>query len=103
MDSSRASAFLSVCTQRNARHILVNGAYTSQTDSASGLLEGKRKGDKFYRTNGDVLQADHNAALNVLARLNDSEIDRFTPHKEVRRILLSRFPAQVKGLELGEK
>jgi transposase len=91
--------------QRKARHILVNGAYTSQTDSTNGLLEGKRKGDKFYRVNGDVLQADHNAALNVLARLNDSEISRFTPYKEVRRILLSRSPAQlsVKGLELSEK
>ena len=32
------------------------------------LLKGKRVGDKFYRGNGDVLQADHNAALNVLAR-----------------------------------
>jgi transposase len=100
-----AEALDSVCTQRKARHILVNGAYTSQMDSTNGLLEGKRKGDKFYRANGDVLQADHNAALNVLARLNDNEISLFTPYKEVRRILLSRSPAQlsVKGLELGEK
>jgi hypothetical protein len=88
-----AEALDSVCMQRKARHVLVNGAYTSQTDSTNGLLEGKRKGDKFYRVNGDVLQADHNAALNVLARLNDSEISRFTPYKEVRRILLSRSPA----------
>ena len=72
-------------------------------DSANGLLEGKRVGDKFYRANGDVLQADHNAAMNVLARLDDSEIHRFLPHKEVRRILLARSPAQlsVKRLELG--
>ncbi len=93
-----------VCTQRKARHVLVNGAYTSQMDSTNGLLEGKRVGDKFYRENGDVLQADHNAALNVLARLNDCEISQFTPYKEVRRILLSRSPAQlsVNRLELGE-
>lgn len=98
-----AGALDSVCEQRNARHVLVNGAYTSQTDSTNGLLEGKREGDKFYRANGDVLQADHNAALNVLARLNDREISRFTPYKEVRRILLTRSPAQlsVKRLELG--
>ena len=98
-----AEALDSVCEQRDAKHILVNGAYTSQMDSANGLLEGKREGDKFYRTNGDVLQADHNAALNVLARLEDSEITRFTPYREVRRILLARSPAQlsVKGLELG--
>jgi transposase len=100
-----AEALDSVCEQRNAKHILVNGAYTSQMDSTNGLLEGKREGDKFYRVNGDVLQADHNAALNVLARLDDSEISRFTPYKEVRRILLARSPAQlsVKRLELGAK
>ena len=77
----------------------------SQMDSTNGLLEGKREGDKFYRANGDVLQADHNAALNVLARLDDREISRFTPYKEVRRILLARSPAQlsVKRVELGTK
>jgi hypothetical protein len=71
-------------------------------DSTTGLLEGKRSGDKFYRATGDVLQADHNAALNVLARLSDPEIKRYTPYREVRRILLARSPAQlsVKGLEL---
>lgn len=100
-----AEALDSVCEQRNARHVLVNGAYTSQMDSTNGLLEGRREGDRFYRANGDVLQADHNAALNVLARLDDSEISRFTPHKEVRLILLSRSPAQlsVKWLESGAK
>ena len=100
-----AEALDSVCEQRNAKHILVSGAYTSQMDSTNGLLEGKREGDKFYRANGDVLQADHNAALNVLARLDDSEISRFTPYKEVRRILLARSPAQlsVNRLELGAK
>jgi transposase len=98
-----AKALDSVCEQRNAKHVLVNGAYTSQTDSINGLLEGKREGDTFYRANGDVLQADHNAALNVLARLDDREISRFTPYKDVRRILLARSPAQlsVNGLELG--
>jgi len=84
----------SVCTQRPADHRLVNAAYTSQMDSVSGLLEGKRVVVKFYRVNGDVLQAEHNAALNVLARYEDTEITRFTPYREVRRILLARSPAQ---------
>jgi hypothetical protein len=90
--------------QRNASHELVNGAYTSQIDSLTGLLEGKRDGDTFYRVNGDVLQADPNAALDVLARLSDSEIKRFTSYQEVRRILLSRSPAQlsVNRLELAD-
>lgn len=73
-------------------------------DSTNGLLQGKRVGDKFYRTSGDVLQADHNAALNVLARLDDCEISRFTPYREVRRILLTRSSGATErqGLELGE-
>ena len=100
-----AEAMDSVCMQRKAKHVLVNAAYTSQTDSVTGLLKGKRVADKFYRENGDVLQADHNAALNVLARLGDSEISRFTPYKEVRRILLARSPGATErhGLELGAK
>jgi len=97
-----AEALDSVCEQRKASHVLVSGAYTSQTDSITGLLQGKRVGDKFYRITGDVLQADHNAALNVLARLSDPDIKRFTPYQEVKQILLSRSPAQlsVKRLEL---
>lgn len=100
-----AEALDSFCTQREARHVLVNGAYTSQMDSTTGLLEGKRVGDTFYRANGDVLQSDHNATLNVLARLDDPDIKLFTPDKEVRPILSARSPAQlsVKGLELGGK
>jgi hypothetical protein len=100
-----AESLDSVCKQRKASHVLVCGAYTSQMDSTNGLLQGKRVGDKFYRENGDVLQADHNAALNVLARLDDPEITRFTPYKEVRRILLARSPAQlsVNRLELGAR
>jgi transposase len=98
-----AEALDRVCEQRCADHVLVNGAYTSQMDSTTGLLEGKRVGDKFYRANGDVLQADHNAALNVKARLTDPDIARFMPYQKVRQILLSRSPAQlsVNRLELA--
>lgn len=48
------------------------GLIRQQIDSTNGLLKGWRVGNKFYRTNGDILQADHNAVLDVLARLNDS-------------------------------
>jgi hypothetical protein len=98
-----AEALDSVCTQRNAKHVLVNAAYTSQMDSTTGLLQGKRMGDKFYRENGDVLQADHNAALNVRARLDDPEISRYTPYRQVRLILLARSSGATErhGLELG--
>jgi hypothetical protein len=49
--------------------------------------------------------SDHDAALNVLARYTDTEITRFTPYREVRRLLLARSPAQlsVKGHELQAK
>lgn len=85
-----AQSLEEVCKQRGAMHRTVNAAYTSQMDSHTGLLQGKRVGDKFYRESGDVIQADTNAARNVLARLNDPDIGRWTPHKEVRKILLSR-------------
>jgi IS605 OrfB family transposase len=85
-----AQALEEVCTQRGATHVVVNAAYTSQMDSFSGLLEGKRAGDKFYRANGDVLQADFNAARNVRARIHDREITRYMPHQQVKAILLAR-------------
>ncbi|WP_276969273.1 zinc ribbon domain-containing protein, partial [Ferrimicrobium acidiphilum] len=85
-----AEALESITQQRKARHVLVNAAYTSQMDSNTHLLEGKREADKFYCANGDVLQADFNAALNLLHRYSDQEITLYTPHREVRRILLAR-------------
>ena len=73
-------------------------------DSTTGLLQGQRVGDTFYRATGDVLQADHNAALNVLARLADPETMRFTPYRGVKRLLWACSPAplNVKRLELGD-
>jgi IS605 OrfB family transposase len=85
-----AQALEEVCTQRGATHVVVNAAYTSQMDSFTNLLEGRREGDKFYRTNGDVLQADFNAARNVRARMDDQEITRYMPHHQVKQIVLSR-------------
>ena len=85
-----ARAMDEVCTQRGATHVVVNAAYTSQMDSFTGLLEGKRVGDRFYRANGDVLQADTNAARNVRNRIHDQDISRYMPHLQVKQILLAR-------------
>ncbi len=85
-----AQALENVSRRRGSTVILVNAAYTSQVDSMDGTLSGKRLGDQFYRENGDVLQADMNAARNVLARLYDTEIGRWTPFKVVKSILLKR-------------
>jgi hypothetical protein len=85
-----AQALENVSRRRGSTVVLVNAAYTSQVDSANGTLSGKRLGDQFYRENGDVLQADMNAARNVLARLYDTEIGRWTPFQVVKSILLKR-------------
>lgn len=88
-----ASAIENVSRRRGSTVIYVNAAYTSQMDSCDGSLSGKRRGEKFYRENGEVLQADVNAARNVLARLHDSEISRWLPYKQVKAILLQRTSA----------
>ena len=66
-----ANALDTISRRRGSSVILVNSAYTSQMDSRYGLLLGKRNGDAFYCFDGVVLQADENAARNVLARLHD--------------------------------
>jgi transposase len=85
-----AKAIENVSRRRGSTVVLINPAYTSQIDSRNGTLSGKRCGDKFYCEDGEVLQADVNAAQNVLARLYDQEIDRWMPFKEVKSILLKR-------------
>lgn len=70
----------------------VNPAYTSQICSRCGLL-GERKGERFYCTRakcGNKMHADHNAALNILARTRDSEINLWMKAAEVKSILLER-------------
>ena len=70
--------------------MLVNPAYTSQIDSRTGLLQGTRRGDRFYGLDGVVLDADTNAARNILQRMYDDEITLYTPYREVKRLLLDR-------------
>ena len=90
-----AQSLNEVCKQRGAKLVLVNAAYTSQMDSQTRRLEGRRDGDKFCCVSGDVLSADTNAACNVLHRKDDKNISLYTPYKEVRRILLARFPTEL--------
>ncbi|MHB1885089.1 MAG: zinc ribbon domain-containing protein [Acidimicrobiales bacterium] len=77
----------------------VNEAYTSQTcpDPACGYVsKDNRHGDKFHCRNphwdcnwqGD---ADLAAATNLLTRIDDREISRFTSQAEVKKILDDRF------------
>ncbi len=93
-----ATALDNVSRRRGSSVILVNSAYTSQMDSRYGILLGKRSGDSFHCFDGVVLQADKNAAQNVLARLHDPEIDRWTPYQKVKSILLKRTERHRLGL-----
>ncbi|HIE02500.1 MAG TPA: transposase, partial [Thiotrichaceae bacterium] len=67
-----ALAIDTVASRRGSRVVQVNAAYTSQTCSQCFCL-GKRTGDKFHCASGcgAVMQADLNAAINILARLDD--------------------------------
>ncbi len=93
-----ATALDNISRRRGSSVILVNSAYTSQMDSRYGILLGKRSGDSFYCFDGVVLSADENAARNVLARLYDLEIDRWTPFQQVKSILLERTERHRLGL-----
>ncbi len=48
---------------------------------------------RFGSTNGEVGQADTNAACNILHRLDDPEIRRYTPYRKVKQILQNRLHA----------
>jgi hypothetical protein len=80
----------SVSQRRSASLVLVNAAYTSQIDSRYGILLGDRIRDLFHCFDGVVLDADHNAAQNILTRFKDKEICLLTTPREVRSILLKR-------------
>ena len=84
-------ALESVTKARGSCLRLVNCAYTSQMDSNTRRLEGRRVGDKFHHVNGDVSQADINASVNIKHRGDDTEITLYTPYKEVKKILLRRL------------
>ena len=85
-----AEAIQGVSQRRGSTLAIVNAAYTSQMDSRFGVLLGQRRGDAFYCFDGEVLQADANAARSVLSRLYDQEIQLYTPYWKVKDILLRR-------------
>jgi len=98
MKGTIAEALDTVSQRRCSSLYLINPAYTSQIDYKTGCFTGVRKGDRFYCENGDVYQADENAAKNVLARLYDSEINRWTNYKKVKSLLLKRTDSYRLGL-----
>ncbi len=99
-----ADTLTSISRRRGSALALVNPAYTSQIDSRMGLLQGTRRWDRFYCLDGVVLDADANAACNILARLYDEEITLYMPYREVKALLAERTRLSVgtapPGLEL---
>jgi len=93
-------ALESVSQRRGSSLVLVNCAYTSQMDSRHDVLLGHRDGEKFYCFDGVVLHADQNAARNILARKDDSEIQLWTSFEKVRSILLERTESFKKRMGL---
>ncbi|NEQ87501.1 MAG: transposase, partial [Moorea sp. SIO2I5] len=79
----------------------VQPSYTSQIDSRNGTLLGKRTGDNFTGFDGVVLQADYNAAKNVLDRGTDKEITRYMNKTEVQAVLLRRTARFLEGMGLS--
>lgn len=85
-----AQALEQVSSRVGCTVVNVNACYTSQLDSRYGILLGTRSGDKFIGFDGVVMQADTNAADNILARMGDDEIPRFLKHRVAKEILLER-------------
>ena len=78
---------------------LLNAAYASQTcqNPACGILhKDNRHADRFHLRNphwhshleGD---ADHVAVINIKLRIDDHQINRLTPYREVKKVLDEKF------------
>ena len=55
-----------------------------------GVLLGTREGEQFFTFDGEVIQADGNAARNIEARLDDTHIGRYMKTIDVRKVLIQR-------------
>ena len=79
--------------RRSSSVTVVNAAYTSQVDSRYGVLLGTRDADQFFTFDGEVLQADGNAARNIEIRFDDADISRYMKAVDVRKVLIRRTVA----------
>ena len=99
LKSTIDEAISKYCFIYGTKLVYVNAAYTSQGDSRYDCaLVGKRIGNSFIGFDEVVLDADINAALNILARLYDQEISLYTPPEKVKEILIKRANAVFSGL-----
>jgi putative transposase len=87
-------------------HHVVNPAYTSQTCPSCGYVDASnrcsRNKDKFVCLYcGTEGHSDTFAAINLKARYFDNMITRYTPYREVKKILLDRFHHCLETKPLG--
>jgi len=75
------------------RHEQVNPAYGSQTCPHCDYVDSKNRNRDYFKCLHCRYedQSDRVAALNYARRYDDCEIDRYTPYRQVKIILLSRF------------
>ena len=78
---------------RCSRYVQVSAAYTSQMCSCCGFVDSKnRNGDRFQCQNcGHVGHADTEAAMNILTRMDDSELASYVSKKQIKSVLVERF------------
>ncbi len=81
----------------------VNAAYSSQECPFCHFVhEANRKGDRFHCLScGRGGNAHYFSALNLEARYYDPDINLFTPYREVKKILLSRFNQSAETVQPG--
>ena len=67
---------------------------------ATVFLLGTRSQDQFFTFDGEVLQADSNAARNIEARLDDTHITRYMKTVDVRKVLIKRTVAFLRSRDM---
>jgi hypothetical protein len=89
-----------ISLRRSSTVLVVNAAYTSQVDSRNGTLLGFRNGDSFFTFDGEVIQADYNAAQNIKYRDNDPLIHRYMRWNDVHSVLMQRTASFLLEMDL---
>ena len=97
-------ALSEISYRRQSLTTVVNAAYTSQVDHRYGVLLGTRNGDQFFTFDGEVFQADCNAARNIEARATDPDISLYMKSLDVRKVLIKRTVSFLlsRGLTLAD-
>lgn len=77
------SEFVAILTYKAPQHgkavATVSPTWTSQTDSRTGRRDGVRRGRRYICSDGTVLDADWNAAINIAVRSEHPVSKRVTP------------------------